>query len=147
MRCRWFVIKCSQRVHSKHVGLTLACRSSSRPLTLAPTEAKYCHALTTSDLVWPWQCQSQGDHDTHGQLSLVVSYWSVVMAYVFLSAFSKVISTVVAPDKISIDNWCFKLFYRITPMILGVSTVLVCCRSGITPDIFVEYNFDKDNLK
>ena len=51
------------------------------------------------------------------------------MAYVFVSAFSKVISAVVAPDKISIDNWCFKLFYRITPMILGVSTVLVCCRS------------------
>ena len=46
------------------------------------------------------------------------------MAYVFISAFSKVISTIVAPDKISIDNWCFKLFYRITPMILGVSTVL-----------------------
>ena len=50
------------------------------------------------------------------------------MAYVFISAFSKVISTVVAPDKISIDNWCFKLFYRATPMILGVSTVLVCAR-------------------
>ena len=52
----------------------------------------------------------------------------MIMAYVFISAFSKVISTVVAPDKISIDNWCFKLFYRATPMILGVSTVLVCCR-------------------
>ena len=50
------------------------------------------------------------------------------MAYVFVSAFSKVISAVVAPDKVSIDNWCFKLFYRLTPMILGVSTVLVCCR-------------------
>ena len=50
------------------------------------------------------------------------------MAYVFISAFSRVISAVVAPDKISIDNWSFKLYYRITPMILGVSTVLVCCR-------------------
>ena len=50
------------------------------------------------------------------------------MAYVFISAFSKVISAVVAPDKVSIDNWSFKLYYRITPMILGVSTVLVCCR-------------------
>ena len=85
---------------------------------------------------------------------------SLDMAYVFISAFSKVISTVVAPDKVSIDNWCFKLFYRwtvhkssslkcllktflmktlrgshlmsvlcrLTPMILGVSTVLVCAR-------------------
>ena len=51
-----------------------------------------------------------------------------LMAYVFISAFSKVISAVVAPDKVSIDNWSFKLYYRITPMILGVSTVLVCCR-------------------
>ena len=53
---------------------------------------------------------------------------SHLMAYVFISAFSKVISAVVAPDKVSIDNWSFKLYYRITPMILGVSTVLVCCR-------------------
>ena len=52
----------------------------------------------------------------------------VLMAYVFISAFSKVISAVVAPDKVSIDNWSFKLYYRITPMILGVGTVLVCCR-------------------
>ena len=50
------------------------------------------------------------------------------MAYVFISAFSRVISAVVAPDKVSIDNWSFKLYYRMTPMILGVSTVLVCCR-------------------
>ena len=60
------------------------------------------------------------------------------MAYVFISAFSKVISTVVAPDKISIDNWCFKLFYRATPMILGVGTVLVCARYNSLSLLFLE---------
>ena len=54
-----------------------------------------------------------------------------VMAYLFINSFSKTVSALVAPDKVSIDNWVFKLYYRITPMIIGVSTVLVCTRNDI----------------
>ena len=53
------------------------------------------------------------------------------MAYLFINSFSKTVSALVAPDKVSIDNWVFKLYYRITPMIIGVSTVLVCTRNDI----------------
>jgi hypothetical protein len=53
------------------------------------------------------------------------------MAYLFITSFSKTISALVEPDKVSIDNWVFKLFYRITPMLVGVCTVLVCTREYI----------------
>lgn len=69
------------------------------------------------------------------------------MAYVFVSAFSRVISAVVAPDKISIDNWCFKLFYRITPMILGVSTVLVCCSQLFGEPISCDAGIARDGVE
>ena len=54
------------------------------------------------------------------------------MAFIF--SFTKTISALVEPDKVSIDNWCFKLFYRCTPMVLGVCTVLCCAREPLSTD-------------
>jgi len=60
----------------------------------------------------------------------------------------------VEPDKVSIDNWVFKLYYRVTPMIIGICTVLVCtsqffgepiscdagqARGGIEQDVLESY--------
>jgi len=76
------------------------------------------------------------------------------MAYVFITSFTKTLSALAEPDKVSIDNWVFKLYYRVTPMLVGVCTVLVCtsqffgdpitcdagqARGGIEQDVLESY--------
>ena len=45
-----------------------------------------------------------------------------------LGAFGKAISSFLELKQVSIDNWCFKLFYKITTSVLILSSVLVTAR-------------------
>ena len=45
-----------------------------------------------------------------------------------LGAFGKAISIFLELKQVSIDNWCFKLFYKITTSLLLLSSVLVTAR-------------------
>ena len=45
-----------------------------------------------------------------------------------LGAFGKALSSFLELKQVSIDNWCFKLFYKITTSILILSSVLTTAK-------------------
>ena len=50
------------------------------------------------------------------------------MADVLIRSFSKILSLLVGPTNVAIDNWTFQMFYKVTPMLLGACVILVCTR-------------------
>jgi len=48
------------------------------------------------------------------------------MADVLIRSFSKILSLLVGPTNVAIDNWTFQMFYKVTPMLLGACVILVC---------------------
>ena len=53
------------------------------------------------------------------------------MADVLIRSFSKILSLLVGPTNVAIDNWTFQMFYKVTPMLLGACVILVCTRSSV----------------
>ena len=45
-----------------------------------------------------------------------------------LGAFGKAIGSFLELKQVSIDNWCFKLFYKVTTSLLVICSVLVTFR-------------------
>ena len=50
------------------------------------------------------------------------------MADVLIRSFSKILSLLVGPNNVAIDNWTFQMFYKVTPMLFGACVILVCTR-------------------
>ena len=56
------------------------------------------------------------------------------MADVLIRSFSKILSLLVGPTNVAIDNWTFQMFYKVTPMLLGACVILVCTRNIVVQD-------------
>ena len=59
----------------------------------------------------------------------------IKMADVLIRSFSKILSLLVGPTNVAIDNWTFQMFYKVTPMLLGACVILVCTRSRLIQKI------------
>ena len=57
------------------------------------------------------------------------------MADVLIRSFSKILSLLVGPTNVAIDNWTFQMFYKVTPMLLGACVILVCTRNIVVQDL------------
>ena len=64
------------------------------------------------------------------------------MADVLIRSFSKILSLLVGPNNVAIDNWTFQMFYKVTPMLLGACVILVCTRKGLFNRNALRLNFD-----
>ena len=56
---------------------------------------------------------------------------ATTMADVLIRSFSKILSLLVGPNNVAIDNWTFQMFYKVTPMLLGACVILVCTRKDL----------------
>ena len=65
------------------------------------------------------------------------------MADVLIRSFSKILSLLVGPTNVAIDNWTFQMFYKVTPMLLGACVILVCTRNIIVVE---DQNITRGNL-
>ena len=64
------------------------------------------------------------------------------MADVLIRSFSKILSLLVGPTNVAIDNWTFQMFYKVTPMLLGACVILVCTRSVVLSEKTLEKKSD-----
>ena len=64
------------------------------------------------------------------------------MADVLIRSFSKILSLLVGPNNVAIDNWTFQMFYKVTPMLLGACVILVCTREELFNRNTLQLNSD-----
>ena len=84
-----------------------------------------------------WEKSSEVEENLNLTLTLIFDIYSSDpdrMADVLIRSFSKILSLLVGPTNVAIDNWTFQMFYKVTPMLLGACVILVCTRNIVLED-------------